>query len=82
MIDAVTAFAVFVDQMGTAEKAQVLGNGGAGDGKGLGNFTGRLAAAAEQIEDGTAGGVGQGRNVASEEYVTERFRIMCNLTVT
>jgi hypothetical protein len=73
LINAVTAFAVFADQMGAAEKAQVLGNGGAGDGKGLGNFTGRLAAAAEQIEDGTAGGVGQS--------LESGFGGICNRTV-
>ena len=60
-VNAVTAFAMFADQVGAAQQAQVLGDGRARDREGFGDLSGRLAAA---------------------EYVTERFRIMCNLTVT
>ncbi|MGA9509950.1 MAG: hypothetical protein WBV55_15140 [Candidatus Sulfotelmatobacter sp.] len=58
LIDAVTTFAMLAHEVCTAEKAQVFGDGGAGDGEGLGDFSGGLAAAAEQIEDGAAGRVG------------------------
>jgi hypothetical protein len=46
--------------VGAAQQAQVLGDGRAGDGKGFGNLPGRLAAAAQEIEDGPACGIGQG----------------------
>ena len=55
-------------------------------GKGFGDLSGGLAAAAEEIEDGAAGGIGEGLEGGfgspGAEYVTERFRIMRNLTVT
>jgi hypothetical protein len=60
VVDAVAAFAVFSYQMGATQEAQVLGNGWAGDGKGFGDLAGGLAAAAEEIEDGPARGIGKG----------------------
>jgi hypothetical protein len=57
-IDAIAAFAMFADEMSAAEKAQVLGDGGSGYGKGFGDLSGGLAAAAEEIEDGAAGRIG------------------------
>jgi hypothetical protein len=59
-VDAVATLAMFADQVGAAEEAQVLGDGGAGDGKGSGDLSGGLAAAAKEVEDGTASGIGQG----------------------
>jgi hypothetical protein len=59
-VEAVAADAVFADQAGTAEQAEVLGDGGAGDGKGAGDLAGGLVALAKEIENGAAGGVGQG----------------------
>jgi hypothetical protein len=59
LINTVAAFAVFADQVGTAQEAEVLGDGGSGDGEGLGDLSGGLAAAAEEIEDGAAGGIGE-----------------------
>ena len=46
--------------MSAAEKAQVLGNGGAGDGESSGDLSGGLATAAEEVEYGSTGGVGEG----------------------
>jgi len=45
MVDAMPALAVFVNQMSAAQQAQVFGDGRPGNGKGLGNFSGGLAAA-------------------------------------
>ena len=60
LVDAVAAFAMFADQVGAAQQAQVLGDGGTGDREGFGDLSGGLAAAAEEIEDGAAGGIGEG----------------------
>ena len=70
LVDAVAAFAVLVNQVRATKKAQVFGDGGTGDGKGSGDFSGGLAAAAEKVEDGAAGGIGQG--------LEGRFRRICN----
>jgi hypothetical protein len=51
---------MFADQVGTAQEAEVLGDGGAGDGKGFGDLSGGLAAATEEIEDCAAGRIGEG----------------------
>ena len=59
-VNTISAFAVFADQVGAAEEAQVLGDGGTGYGKSFGDLSGGLAAAAEEIEDGAAGGIGEG----------------------
>jgi hypothetical protein len=56
-VDPIAAFAVFADKMGAAEKAQVLGDGGTGYGKGFRNLPGGLAAAAKEIQDRAAGGI-------------------------
>jgi hypothetical protein len=58
-IDAMTAFAMFADEMGATQQAEVLGNGRTRDWKGLGDGSGGLAAAAQEVEDGAAGGIGQ-----------------------
>ena len=60
LVDAVAAFAMFADQVGAAQQAQVLGDRGTGNRESSGDFSGGLAAAAKQIEDGAAGGIGQG----------------------
>jgi hypothetical protein len=74
LIDAVAAFAMLVHEVGAAEEAEVLGDGRTGNGKGSGDFSGGLAAAAEEIEDGTAGGIG--------ESLKGGGRRICNRTVT
>jgi hypothetical protein len=74
LVDAVTAVALLADQVRATEQAQVLGNGGAGDGKGLGNVSGGLASAAQEVEDGAAGGIG--------ESLEGCFGGICNRTVT
>jgi len=59
-IDTVAAFAVLPDQVSPPQQAQVFGNGGTRDGKRLSDFSSGLAAPAEEIEDGAAGGIGEG----------------------
>jgi hypothetical protein len=73
LVDAVTAFAVFADQVGAAQQAQMFGNGGAGDWEGFGDVSSGLAAAPEQVEDGAACGIG--------ERLEGDFRGICNRTV-
>lgn len=77
-VKAVASFAMFADEVGATEKAQVFGDGGAGNGKGSGNLSGGLAAAAEEIEDGTAGRIGQGL----EGGLGAARRRICNRMVT
>jgi hypothetical protein len=60
LVDAMAALAVLLNQMSAAQQAQVFGDGGPGNGKGLGDFSGRLAAAAQKIKHRAAGGVGEG----------------------
>ena len=74
LVNAVAAFAVFPHQVGAAQQAQVFGDGGAGNREGLGDFSGGLAAAAQEVEDGAAGGIGEG--------LESRTGGICNRTVT
>jgi hypothetical protein len=60
LIDAVAAFAMLPHQVGAAQQAEVFGDGRAGYGEGSGNFSGGLAAPAQQIQNGAAGGIGEG----------------------
>jgi hypothetical protein len=59
-IETVAADAMFADKTGTAEQAQVFRDGRSGNGKRASNLSGGLVALAEQVEDGAAGGVGEG----------------------
>jgi hypothetical protein len=52
--------AFFFNQSGGFEKLQVLRYGGAADGKVIGQFADSGGAAAEQIENSLAGGIGEG----------------------
>jgi hypothetical protein len=74
LVDAVAAFAVLVHEVGAAQQAKVLGDRGAGNGEGSGDFSGGLAAPAQEIEDGAAGGVGEG--------LEGGFGGICNRSVT
>ena len=58
-VDAVTAVAALFDEAGTAQQTQMLGNGRAGNGKGLSDVPGGKATAAEEVQDGPACGVGE-----------------------
>jgi len=78
VVNTVAPFTVLAHKVRAAQQAQVLGNGGAGDGKGAGNLPGGLAAAAEQVEDGAARGIGQ--CVKGSFLIPERR--ICNRTVT
>jgi hypothetical protein len=95
-INAQAAFAMLADEMCAAQQAQVLGDGRAGDGKGARDLSGRLAAAAQEIENGAAGGIGQGleRGLGRSSAGRSGFRgswtrgarlrrpVICNRTVT
>src|ERR1700692_918367 len=59
LVDTMAAFAMLVHEMGAAQQAEMLGDCGPGNGKGSGNFTGGLAAAAEQIEHCPPRGIGE-----------------------
>ncbi len=74
MVKTVASLAALFDQVRAAEQAQVLGNSGPGNGKCLGDFTGRLASLPEEVEDGATSGIGQ----SAEGH----FRGICNRTVT
>ena len=58
-VNAVAAVAAFFDKAGTTQEAEMLGNGGAGNRKGLGDAAGGKAALAQQIEYGPARGIGE-----------------------
>lgn len=73
-VEAQAAVAALLDEAGATEQAQVLGDGGAGDRKGMGDLAGGKAASAEQIEDGAACGVG--------ESGEGRRALICSRTVT
>jgi hypothetical protein len=60
VVVAVATDAVFANEASAAEKAKVLGDGGAGYGEGACDLPGGLMAVAEEVEYGAAGGVGQG----------------------
>jgi hypothetical protein len=74
LVDAVAAFAVFLHQVGAAQEAEVFGDGGTRNREGPGDFSGGLAAPAQEIEDGAAGGIGQG--------LESSLGGICNRTVT
>lgn len=59
-VKAVAADALFVDEMGVAEQAEVLGDGRAGDWEGASDLSRGLMALAKEVEDGAAGGIGEG----------------------
>jgi hypothetical protein len=76
-IQAVQALApetVFADEPGTAEQAQVFGDGRAGGRKAAGDLAGGLLPMAKEIENRATGGVGQGPK--------DRARRMSNGTVS
>ncbi|MGA8273747.1 MAG: hypothetical protein WB919_19450 [Candidatus Sulfotelmatobacter sp.] len=60
LVDAVASLAMLTNEMGAAKQAQMLGDGGAGDGKGSGNFSGGLAAPPQEIKDRATSGIGKG----------------------
>jgi hypothetical protein len=59
-VKAMAADAVFADEAGAAEQAEVLGDGRAGDWEGARDLSGGLMALAKEVEDGAAGGIGEG----------------------
>jgi hypothetical protein len=60
LVNPVTSLALLADQMGSAQKAQVLGDRGARNRESAGNLAGWLAAAAQKVEDGATSGIGKG----------------------
>ena len=73
LVDTMAAFAVFVDEACAAEKAEVFGDGGAGDREGTGDSSGGKIAATEKVEDGATSRVGES---------AECGFVICNRTVT
>lgn len=76
MVDAVSAFTLLPDEVGSSQQAQMLGNRGPGDREGAGNLPGRLGAATEKIEHGATRGIGE----SLEGGLVRRG--ICNRTVT
>ena len=77
LVNPVASFAMLAHQVRAPQQAQVLGDRGTGYGEGSGNVSGGLAAAAKHVEDGTAGGIGEGLEGG---FVVPGRRI-CNRTV-
>lgn len=73
-VNAVAPVAAFFDEAGAPQQAEMLGNGGTGNRKGLGDAAGGKAASAQQIEYRPARGIG--------ERTENRLRKMCNRLVT
>ena len=73
-VNAVAAVAAFFDEAGAPQQAQMLGNGRAGNRKGLGDAPGGKAASAQQIEYRPACGIGK--------RPENNLREMCNRVVT
>ena len=73
-VNAVAAVAAFFDEAGAPQQTEMLGDGGTGNRKGLGDAAGGKAAAAEQIEYGPARGIG--------ECAENGLRKLCNRMVT
>ena len=78
LVDAVATLAMLMHEMSAAEKAQVLGDCRPGNGKGVSDISSGLVAAAQKIEDGTAGGIGEGL----EGCLGVPGERICNRTVT
>ena len=73
-INAIAAVPAFLDKAGAAQEAEMLGNGGAGNGEGQCNPTSGEAAATQEVKYGAARRIG--------ERAEDRFRGICNRTVT
>ena len=74
LIDPVAPLPALLHQMSAAQQAQVLGNGRAGHGEGLGDAAGGLTALAQQVENSAPRGIGEGAK--------NGFGGICNRTVT
>jgi hypothetical protein len=74
LVDPVAALAALLDEASSSQQAKMFGNSRTGNREGPSNATSGEAAAAEQIEDGAARGVGEG----AEDGLCR----MCNRTVT
>jgi hypothetical protein len=78
LVDAVAAFAVFANEVGAAQQAEMFRNRWTGDGKSAGDLPRGLAAAAEQIQNGASCRVGE----SLEGGLVGPGRRICNRTVT
>jgi hypothetical protein len=72
------AFPVLANQVSTAQQTQVLRYGWAGNRERAGDLPSRLRAAAQEIENGAAGRIGEGL----EGNFAVPSRRICNRTVT
>jgi len=78
LIHTMAAFPVLANQVSTPQQTQVLRDGWAGNRESAGNLSRRLRAAAQEIENGATGRIGQGL----EGGLTVSCRRICNRTVT
>lgn len=74
VVNAVAAMAALFDKACAPQQPQMFGNSGTGNRKGLGDATGGKTASAQQIEYGSAGGIG--------ERAKNKLGRMCNRKVT
>jgi hypothetical protein len=59
LVDAMPAFAMLTNQVGTAKQAEMFRDGWTRDRKGLGDFPGGLPASTQKVENGAASRVGK-----------------------
>ncbi len=72
------AFAMLAHEVGATQQAQVFGNCRTRDRKGAGDLSGGLTAAAEQVKNSAASGIGEGL----EGVLGSLRRRICNRSVT
>jgi hypothetical protein len=58
LVDAMASFTVLTNQVGATQKTQMFRDGRPRDGKGAGDLSGGLAASAEEVKNGSTGGIG------------------------
>lgn len=78
LIHTMATFPVLANQVSTPQQTQVLRDGRAGNGKCAGDLSSGLRAPAQEIENGAAGGIGEGLECG---FAVPSRRI-CNRTVT
>lgn len=74
LVKPVPTLTALLHEMGTSQQAQVFRDGRTGDGKGLGDPSGRQASLPQQVEHCATGGIGEG--------VKGSLRGICNQPVT
>ena len=78
LVDAVSTFAMLADEVSPAQQAEMLGNRRTRDRESAGDLSGGLGTATEKIQNGAAGGIGEGL----EGGLADLGSGICNRTVT